>query len=925
MVLVPGTRLGPYEIRGPLGAGGMGEVYRARDSRLGRDVAIKVLPPGLAATPEIRARFEREARTISSLNHPNICTLHDVGHEGDTYYLVMELVDGETLKERIARGPLPASEVLRVGTQIADALDKAHRAGIVHRDLKPGNIMLAKSGAKLLDFGLALATGRDATPAGQTNSATVSRLTAEGTIVGTFLYMAPEQLEGKEADARTDIWALGCVLYEMITGRRPFQGKTQASLIGAIMTSEPAPLPQVRPLPPPGLERALKQCLAKDPDERIQTAHDLTLQLRWITEGGLQAELPTSVTWWRRGRERLAWGTAALAAAAALAAVVGPRILHPPVASQAGRRVLHASLVFPPDLEMFEDWWPTPNGRGLLLRGRRRGPSSADQQAAQSQIYVRTLDGDSLVLLRGTQGAERFHVSPDSRSVVFLAPASDRSPDKRWLRAPIDGSAPPTTLTDNDDRWSSLAWLHSGDLLFSTAGGKQYVRLPIGGRAALPAPEPFSTTDSVGTSSDFCLALPGDRGVLLSTTRYEGPALRLDVGVLDLKSGRAKTVLHDAGHPRYASTGHLLFTRGDALFAVPFDLGSLEVRGEPIFILDGLLVRPGQLHSDLFEISDDGTLFCRPGRMAGTDRRIVIVDLSGKVTEWSSERARIELRTPIAPDGRHIAFSVRSSKGVYEIWVSERGRGTSQRVVSVPGVNCGRPIWSPDGRWLAYLQRGGRETDGIYIADPQGRTVPRRIFASAPEPPFSLPTSWSPDGSRILAYTGETNALMLDIPASPVSASTQTPRPFLGQRRGPCDGRFSPDGHLVSFVSNETGQLEAYICAYGMDGAVSPSLQVSQGGGSTRWGPDGSLFYMDRGRGRIMRVNVASRPTLSVSEPIVAWNADSLRLAGASFEILPDGKLLAVQSAPWEDLRQVDVISNFFETMALRIAAARKE
>src|SRR6186713_3247969 len=284
MTLNAGTKLGPYEILSPLGAGGMGEVYRARDTRLGREVAIKVLPQHLSSNAEIRARFEREAKTVSSLNHPHICTLFDVGREGETDYLVMELVEGETLAQRLTRGPLPAAEVLKLGEQIADALDRAHRAGVIHRDLKPGNVMLTRSGGKLMDFGLARGVGLAGAPGsgvsitGLTQSPTIAQpLTAEGTIIGTFQYMAPEQLEGKEADTRSDIWALGCVLYEMATGKRAFEGKSQASLIAAILEHEPAPIASLAPMAPPALERLVRAMLAKDPDDRVQTAQDVKL------------------------------------------------------------------------------------------------------------------------------------------------------------------------------------------------------------------------------------------------------------------------------------------------------------------------------------------------------------------------------------------------------------------------------------------------------------------------------------------------------------------------------------------------------------------------------------------------------------------------------------------------------------------------
>jgi len=285
--LTPGTRLGPYEIVAPLGAGGMGEVYRARDTRLGRDVAVKVLPQHLSSSAEVRARFEREAKTVSGLNHPHVCVLHDVGREGTTDYLVMELVEGETLAQRLSRGALPVPDVLKLGAQIADALDRAHRAGVVHRDLKPGNIMLTRGGAKLMDFGLARATGLagagngSGALGGMTQSPTIAQpLTAEGSIVGTFQYMSPEQLEGREADPRSDLWALGCVLYEMTTGRRAFDGATQASLISAIMRDAPRPMTELVPMSPPGLDRLVRQCLAKDPDERWQSAGDIHRELK---------------------------------------------------------------------------------------------------------------------------------------------------------------------------------------------------------------------------------------------------------------------------------------------------------------------------------------------------------------------------------------------------------------------------------------------------------------------------------------------------------------------------------------------------------------------------------------------------------------------------------------------------------------------
>src|SRR5690349_4781922 len=443
MPLAAGDRLGPYEIVAPLGQGGMGEVYRARDTRLGREVAIKVLPQHLSEQPEVRARFEREARAVSSLNHPNICTLHDVGREGDVDYLVLELVDGETLEQRLARGRVPTAEALRLGAQIADALDRAHRAGVIHRDLKPANVMLTRGGAKLMDFGLARATAGPGGLAGDaatlTQSPTMARsLTAEGTLVGTFQYMAPEQLEGREADARSDIWALGCVLYELFAGRRAFEGRSQASLIAAILEREPPPVGEPpsgapppamsasRPVPPHGIERLIRNCLAKDPEERVQTAHDVKLQLRGIAEGAgleLSGVAPGTSTLAAAGgtagalaetrsraarAARIAWAGGGLVAVtgAALVAWLWPA---------AHRTVPVYRFQLPPIPGSVDASWPrvSPDGKALLLM--------LTDSTGTASAAVRRLDQVEVHVIPGTQGLLRPYWSPDGKEIGFIA------------------------------------------------------------------------------------------------------------------------------------------------------------------------------------------------------------------------------------------------------------------------------------------------------------------------------------------------------------------------------------------------------------------------------------------------------------------------------------------------------------------------
>ncbi|NIV49382.1 MAG: protein kinase, partial [Gammaproteobacteria bacterium] len=407
-----GKTLAHYEITGLLGKGGMGEVYRARDTRLGRDVAVKVLPASLAGNPEVRARFEREAKTVSSLNHPNICVVHDVGREGDVDFLVMELVDGETLAQRLERGPLPTSDVLTIGTQIADALDQAHRAGVVHRDLKPGNIMLTRAGAKLMDFGLArvnaLAGAGDASGmAGAPVSAspTVAHpLTAEGTILGTFQYMAPEQLEGKEADARTDLWALGCVLYEMAVGKRAFAGRTQASLIAAIMHTEPSPVSQHAPLLPPALDPLVNACLAKDPSERVQSAHDVKLQLGWLTEGASSTARAVAPEI-RKPNQRppwLAFAVAVVATAAVTAFIVTtfvPSDGTAPSSAQPQRFIMGSHNLFASSVPTF-----APDGSYVVFAVRAE---------ALTRLYRRDLRTFETAPIPGTEGGYGPFFSPD--------------------------------------------------------------------------------------------------------------------------------------------------------------------------------------------------------------------------------------------------------------------------------------------------------------------------------------------------------------------------------------------------------------------------------------------------------------------------------------------------------------------------------
>src|ERR1039457_2890370 len=453
MSLVSGTKLGPYEILSPLGAGGMGEVYRARDTRLERTVAVKILPTHMASSPEVRQRFEREAKTISQLSHPHICALYDVGREGEIEYLVMELLEGETLSDRLSKGALPLEQTLRYGIEIADAMDKAHRQGIVHRDLKPGNVMLTKSGVKLLDFGLAKATAPARGPQLTSLPTQASPVTQAGTVLGTFQYMSPEQLEGKEADGRSDIFAFGAVLYEMATGRKAFSGASQASLISAILRDDPKPVSSVQSMTPLALDRVVQSCLAKDPEERWQSAGDLRKELHWIAQGGAAAQAPVSQRAGKK-RERLAWAAAAIVGAG-LAAALLLRSRTPPVAFDRAIqfKVSLPESVVSSELDPVKTLFAlSPDGSALAFLG---------STAATRQIYVRSLDAIDSRAVPGTQGAESPFWSPDGRNLAFFS-------DGKLKRVDLSGG-PAITICDAPNG-AAGTWSPDGAILFSTWG-----------------------------------------------------------------------------------------------------------------------------------------------------------------------------------------------------------------------------------------------------------------------------------------------------------------------------------------------------------------------------------------------------------------------------------------------------------------------
>ena len=583
MTLSAGTKLGPYEILAPIGAGGMGEVYKARDERLERTVAVKVLPPHLSSNPELRQRFEREAKTISQISHPHICALYDVNREGETEYLVMEYLEGETMADRLSKGPLPAEQLLRYGIEIADALDKAHRQGIVHRDLKPGNVMLTKSGVKLLDFGLAKfqAAGRDVS-SGVSRLATEMQasqpLTERGTVLGTFQYMAPEQLEGKDADARSDIFSFGALLYEMATGKKAFSGTSQASLIGAILRDDPPAISEISPMIPPALNRVVKTCLAKDPEDRFQTAHDAKLQLQWVAEGGSQAGLPAPVVARRKNREKLAWAVAAAAIVAAGLATFGYLRRAPHAAVRVGAFVLPAEKS---ELHLSESGCGSltvsPDGRFITF--------AAKDADGKTLLWLRPTGELAAKPIPGTQGATFPFWSPDSRFLAFFA-------DGKLQKVDISG-APPLPVCDVANGRSG-SWNREGVILFSPDTTAALVRVPAAGGT----PKPATTLDTARgeTTHRWATFLPDGRhflymaGAHSAGTKSDSNAIY--VGALD---SNEKTLLLQARSNVVYASGYLLYVRERILLAQRFDPARPASRGRSGPGGRGRAVRPGVL------------------------------------------------------------------------------------------------------------------------------------------------------------------------------------------------------------------------------------------------------------------------------------------------------------------------------------------
>jgi eukaryotic-like serine/threonine-protein kinase len=884
-----GTRLGAYQIVSLLGAGGMGEVYRARDTRLDRTVAIKVLPERLADRPDLRERFEREARTIASLSHPHICTLHDVGHQDGTEFLVMEYLEGETLGQRLKKGPLPLEQVLRYAIEIADALDKAHRKGITHRDLKPGNIMLTRSGAKLLDFGLAKLRQASSSEAPLSQLPTEkSDVTATGTILGTLQYMAPEQLEGREADARTDIFAFGVVIYEMATGKKAFEGKSQASVIGVIMSSEPAPISSLQPMTPAALDRAVKKCLAKDPDNRWQSAKDLADELEWIAgtlEGpkiATQTPQPTKKVW-----QTPPFIGVAVLAVAALAAVAG--WYFKPAAPLPVTRTV---IALPPDQQLVGITQPAV----ALSHDGKQLAYVATVNAAQPQLFLRALDGLEARPIPGTDGAVSPFFSPDDQWLGFFQ-------SNAMKKVSVNGGASLSLAGAGAPRGAS--WNAPGFIIFGPESTTALQRVSDQGGAV----QPVTQLQDGEITERFPDVLPGGKGVLFSTL---GVGNGVGVAVQELGTGKRKNVIQNATFPRYAPSGHLLYVQGTTLMAVPFDVDRLEVKGAAVPVAEGISLTTGTTGGAQYAFSSTGTLLYVSGGLAAAQRKLVWVNRNG--TEQVLGAAIGDYDNPrISPDGRRVALELES-----QIWIYDLSRDTLTRLTFEGSINAD-PGWTPDGKRISFRSNREGLTD-IYwqLADGSGG-----LERLATNKYTKIPKSWSPDGQLLTFHENNPNTKK-DIWV--LHLSDHKTEPFLRTPFNEGAPVFSPDGHWVAYMSDESGRFEIYVQPFPGPGG---KWQISTDGGSEpAWNRNGRELFYRNGK-KMMAVDVTTQPTFSAGKPKVLFEGDYLSVAigltNTAYDVSSDGQrfLMVKQVGQAVSSTQINVVQNWFEELKRRAPAGK--
>ena len=859
----------------------MGEVYRARDTRLERIVALKILRAQLSSDPARKQRFEREAKTISSLNHPHICTLHDIGSQDGVDYLVMECVEGETLAKRLEKGPLPLKQVLKYGAQIADALDKAHRAGIVHRDLKPGNIMLTAAGAKLLDFGLA----KPAAPLTSVTSPTTvvtqdSPVTERGTIAGTFQYMSPEQVEGKELDERSDIFSLGSVLYETLTGQKAFGGKSQMSVASAILEKEPAPISTMKPLTPPALDHAIRRCLTKEVEKRWQNAGDLARELEWAAESEAQAGQSAPISARSKTKERLAW-TFALATAFLAA---GLAFVH--FNKRSPQTPVLRTTILPPEGGTFV--FNGPIG-GAFLSPDGHAVAFVARVGEVTQLWIRPLDSFGARALPGTDDASFAFWSPDGRNLGFFAQG-------KLKRIAVAGG-PPQTLCNADAANRGASWSREDVIIFARVSG-EIQSIPASGGT----PQRVTLLDKgrhEGTHR-WPFFLPDGNHFLFMAAKL-GSVSEDNVFYLGSLDGKPSRILFHGSSPIVFSAGQVLYLAENVLMARPFDPVKLNLTGEAVSVADGVQTDP-LFSNGVFSASQNEMLLYQAGR-GPSAHSVVILDRAGKPMRGPGD-AFPGTSPRFSPDAKNVAYDLvlPGGGGRIELWVANIISGGRSRLASDPlSLVTHSVVWSPNGTHLAYSC--AKSSDPSICIRAIGQIAQEEERWEAKGEAVARATDWTPDGKSLIISEGSfrtegsLRTLRARVLLLPVEGNEDAAALLEVQGADVDSGQVSPDSRWIAYSSDESGKNEIYISPFPKPVG---KLQVSSAGGlAPRWRGDAKELYYLAPDKKLMAVELQEvggslqvrsiRPLFEMSQTLVAYAANQ-------YDVSRDGSRFVVDS-----------------------------
>jgi len=918
--ILPGRRLGPYEILAPIGAGGMGEVYQARDTKLGRDVAIKVLAANFVNDPQRLVRFQREARLLAALNHPNIATIYGLEQSDGVTCLVMELVPGQTLANRVKSGAVPVEEALQIAVQIAEALEAAHEKSIIHRDLKPTNVKVTPEGkVKVLDFGLAKAFAGDAENDDPSNSPTLSATaTMQGVILGTAAYMSPEQARGKTCDKRADIWAFGCVLYELLTGKHTFRGETVTEILAAVLKEEPEwrALPASTPLK---IRDLLGRCLQKDLRRRLHDAADARIEIEEALAAPANAEPAAAAKGIRmRWRENLVWGVASLLLAGFISMAVWklkPSSTSPP------QPVTRTVINLPP---------------GQQLAGLESGPAMAlspdgthlayvARQSGNQQLYLRPMDSEEVKPIPGTEGAVNPFFSPDGQWVGFFAGGNLK-------KVSVSGGAAMTLAIAALARGAS--WGSQGMIAFSPTTDGALQQVPDAGGT----PQLLTRLGKGDISQRWPEFLPGGKAVIFAASANTSNWANAQVAVQSLGTGERRNLIQGGTNPRYAPSGHLVYSQGGSLMAVPFDPQRLVVTGPPVAVVERVL-QSSVIGVAQYSFSSTGSVVYVPGGIQSAQSRLVWVSRNGAAQPLAAP-VRPYRGPRLSPDGRRVVVAIEEQET--QIWLYDLSQETLTRLTFEGSANY-NPVWTPDGKRIAFnSNREGVPVNLFWqLADGSGglERLTTNQYGQAP-------MSWSPDG-QVLAFieinpttgrdiwtlqmgdsslrSGQAPSARSGLVPSTASGQGRKAQLFLRTPATESAPRFSPNGRWLAYTSDESGRFEIYVQPYPGPGG---KWQIStEGGTEPVWNPNGrELFY--RSGDKIMAVGVMTQPTFSVGKPKMLFEGpfEPAPTTFPNYDVTPDGQRFLMlepseqgQAAP----TQINVVLNWFEELKQKVPTGK--